>query len=127
VRAVAVWLQRGGRVLAVRREAGGLLGGLWELPGGDLGPKERPGDGVPRLLQERLGITAEQVAAAGRVKHAFTHRDLTLHVFRASALPGRVRRQGLAQHRWVPRAAFRALPRATVTRKAFAALGEEET
>ena len=46
VRGVAVWLERRGRVLAVKREAGRLLGGLWELPGGDLERGEKPADGA---------------------------------------------------------------------------------
>lgn len=123
VEGVAVWLERRGRVLAVKREAGGLLGGLWELPGGDLSAGERPVAGARRLLAERLGLEAEGLAKAGRVVHGFTHRELTLHVLRGEAAPGRLRRRGFAEHRWLAPDALRALPSATVTRKALAVLG----
>ena len=119
VQGVAVWLERRGRVLAVKREAGGLLGGLWELPGCDLSRGEKPPDAARRLVGERLGLELIGVRLAGRVKHAFTHRDLTLHVLQAEAGPGRLRRLGFSQHRWLSPEALRALPSATITRKAL--------
>jgi A/G-specific adenine glycosylase len=120
VQGVAVRLERRGRVLAVKREAGGLLGGLWELPGGDLAPREKPMEGARRLLDERLGLTALHIRRAGRVKHAFTHRDLTLHVLEGEAGPERLRRRGFSEHRWLAPDALHDLPSATVTRKALA-------
>ena len=119
VEGIAVWLERRGRVLAVKREAGGLLGGLWELPGGDLARGEKPVDGAQRLVEDRLGLALINVRKVGRVKHLFTHRDLTLHVLRAEARPGRMRRVGFSAHRWLEPEALRALPSATVTRKAL--------
>jgi A/G-specific adenine glycosylase len=120
VQGVAVWLERRGKVLAVKREAGGLLGGLWELPGGDLDRGEKPADGVRRLLGERLGLAASNLRRAGQVKHVFTHRSLTLHVLRAEAEAGRLQRRGFTAHRWLHPNALRDLPSASVTRKAVA-------
>lgn len=122
VRGVAVWLERRGRVLAVKREAGGLLGGLWELPGGDLERGEKPADGAQRLIEARLGLPIDAIRTAGHVKHVFTHRRLTLHLLRAEAGSGRIRRRSLAEHRWLAAADLPALPIATVTRKALAVL-----
>jgi len=122
VRAVAVWLERRGRVLAVKREAGALLGGLWELPGGDLDAGEKPADGAARLLEAGLGLHVEAIRGAGRVQHEFTHRRLTLHLLRAEAVPGRVRRRGFSEHRWLSPSGLRELPCATLTRKALEAL-----
>jgi A/G-specific adenine glycosylase len=121
VRGVAVWLERRGRVLAVKREAGGLLGGLWELPGGDLDPGEKPEDGAQRLLSSQLALSVSGLRRAGRVRHVFTHRELTLHVLCADAQPGRVRRRGIARHRWLLESEMLELPAATVTRKAITA------
>ncbi len=119
VRAVALWLERSGRVLAVRRASGGLLGGLWELPGEELLGDETPARAVQRLLAQRLGVAAQQLQPAGRVKHVFSHRSLMLHVYRAQAARGRIRRSGFAQHRWLSAAGFRELPSAALTRKAL--------
>ena len=122
VRGVAVWLTRKGRVLAVKREAGGLLGGLWELPGGDLESRETPEAGARRLVEASVGLTPGGLEAAGRVAHTFTHRELTLHLLRGEAPAGRLRKQGLAEHRWVAPGAVHDLPSATVTRKALRVL-----
>jgi A/G-specific adenine glycosylase len=119
VRAVALWLERSGRALAVRRASGGLLGGLWELPGEQLLGDETPARALQRLLAQRLGVAAQQLQLAGRVKHIFSHRSLMLHVYRARAARGRIRRGGFAQHRWLSAADFRELPSATLTRKAL--------
>jgi A/G-specific adenine glycosylase len=119
VRGVAAWVERGGRVLAVRRPPEGLLGGLWELPGADLAPEEDPERGVARALRERLGLEVEEARALGRVRHVFSHRLLDLVVLRARVAPGRVRRRGFDAHRFCSRRALRALPLSTVARKAI--------
>ena len=120
LRAVAVWLERQGRVLAVKREAGGLLGGLWELPGGDLEPGEKPADGAARVIEAGLGLHIEAIRSAGSVRHEFTHRRLHLHLLRAEAEPGRVRRRGFSQHRWLAADELHRLASASLTRKALA-------
>jgi A/G-specific adenine glycosylase len=123
VEAVAALLVRRGRALAVRRPPSGLLGGLWELPGGDLHPGEAPGAGLRRLLRERVGLQALRPRAAGLVEHAFTHRRLRLHLYRCDTRPGRVHLAGFDAHRWLVPAALRRLPHGAVTRKALALLG----
>jgi A/G-specific adenine glycosylase len=113
VAAVAALGARRGRMLAVRRHEGGLLGGLWDLPGGDLAPRERPTAGLRRALRERVGLEVGRLERLGDVSHVFTHRRLRLHVYRCEASAGRVRLDGFDAHRWVGRAALRALPAGT--------------
>ena len=117
---VAALLARAGKLLAVRRPPAGLLGGLWDLPGGVLAPRESPAQGLARCLSESVGLALRGAAPLGRVRHLFTHRDLTLHVFSAEALPGRVVRRGFDAHRWVSLAAFSRLGLPVVARKALA-------
>lgn len=124
VAAVAAWVDRGGRGLAVRRAEGGLLGGLWELPGGELLCGESPEAALPRCLEQAVGLRVEAVEPVGAVEHLFTHRRLNLHVFRCRAPAGRVRRQGFVAHRWLAGAALAGLPHGGPTRKALALLGE---
>jgi A/G-specific adenine glycosylase len=118
--AVAALVVRRGRVLAVRRPARGLLGGLWELPGGELEPRERPEAGLRRTLLARTGLAVAGGEPRGAVAHAFTHRSLRLHVFRCDTAQGRVRLDGFDAHRWLDPAALASLPQASLTRKAFA-------
>jgi A/G-specific adenine glycosylase len=119
VAAVALWLARSGRTLVVKRESGGLLGGLWELPGEELASRERPAHALARLLGDRLGLAAQNLRDAGSVQHTFTHRELTLHVFRADVASGRLRRDAFAHHRWLAASRLGELPTATLTRKAL--------
>jgi A/G-specific adenine glycosylase len=119
VEAVAALLLRRGRVLAVRRPPRGLLGGLWELPGGELAPRERPEAGLARALYERTGLTLRGASLRGEVEHQFTHRSLRLHVFRSDTPEGRVRLDGFDAHRWLAPGALGELPQATLTRKAL--------
>jgi A/G-specific adenine glycosylase len=123
VEGVAVLLLRAGKALAVRRPPRGLLGGLWDLPGGDLAPGERPGAALVRALAEGVGLRAARPRRVGEVEHLFTHRALRLHVYRAEAGPGRVRRSGFDAHRWLAPSALAGLPHGGVTAKALALLG----
>jgi len=119
VEAVAALLRRGPRVLAVRRPPSGLLGGLWELPGGELAAGEPPAAGLARLLRERVGLALGRATPLGVVEHGFTHRALRLHVFRAEAPAGRVRRREFDAHRWLPPAALGELPLSALAKKAL--------
>jgi len=122
VQAVAGFLVRHDRVLAVQRPQRGLLGGLWELPGGELRGGETPDRALARALREGVGLGIRAPEPLGAIEHAFTHRLLRLHIFRGSAGAGRVRRAGWEAHRWVSAAGLAALPLGGPTRKALARL-----
>ena len=123
VEAVATLVLRRGRALAVRRPPRGLLGGLWELPGGELGERERPGPGLVRALRERVGLRIGRPRRVGAVEHVFTHRRLRLHLYRCDTPEGRVRLDGFDAHRWLAPEALGELPPGALTRKALELLG----
>ena len=118
--AVAGFLVRRDRVLAVQRPQRGLLGGLWELPGGELCAGEAPARALARALRDGLGLAVTAPEPLGTIEHAFTHRLLRVHVYRGAVDAGRVRRAGWDAHRWVSRSALAALPLGGPTRKALA-------
>jgi A/G-specific adenine glycosylase len=120
--ATAGWLVRRGKVLAVRRPPEGLLGGLWELPGGDLEGREEPADGWARNLRERVGLKVTRTEYVGSIDHVFTHRRLELHLFRSDPPTGRTRLDGFDAHRWLAPRALAELPLSSLMRKALAAL-----
>jgi len=124
VSAVAAWISRRGRALAVQRHEGGLLGGLWELPGGELLEDETPEEALRRSVREGVGLDVDRIDRIGEIEHLFTHRRLRVHVFRCTTTDGRVRRHEYAQHRWLSAASLAALPHGGPTRKALALLGE---
>jgi A/G-specific adenine glycosylase len=103
--AVAVGVvRRPGRpeVLIGQRPAEGLLGGLWEFPGG----KQRPGEPltrtVARELDEELGISVEvEPTPLAVVDHAYTHFSITLHAFGCWLRRGTPRPRAAQALRWV--------------------------
>ncbi len=119
VEAVATLVLRRGRALAVRRPPHGLLGGLWDLPGGALRTRERPGPGLVRALRERVGLRVGRPRRVGAVDHVFSHRRLRLHLFRCDTPEGRVRLDGFDAHRWLAPEALAELPQGALMRKAL--------
>ena len=81
---------------------------------------EPPARALARALREGVGLGISAPEPLGAIEHAFTHRLLRLHVYRAKAGAGRVRRIGWDAHRWVSQTALAALPLGGPTRKALA-------
>ena len=120
VEAACVLLRRGRRYLAVKRPERGLLGGLWDLPGGEIVAGEDAASSLIATLERDLGLRlAEPPTAMGQVEHVFTHRKLTLFVFAAEAAGGRIRRRGFDDHRWLGLSALTDLPHGNLTEKVF--------
>lgn len=95
-------VQRRGRVLIAKRPEDGLLGGLWEFPGGKRARGERLERTVARELEEELGVEVEVGRKWMTIPHAYSHFRVTLHVFECRLLAGRLRALGCADWRWVP-------------------------
>ena len=53
-----------GRVLIARRPEGKAMAGLWEFPGGKVGPGETPEEALIRELAEELGIDVTEACLA---------------------------------------------------------------
>jgi A/G-specific adenine glycosylase len=84
VRGAVVALRRGDRWLVQRRATTGLLGGLWEFPGGKIEAGESPEAAARRELREETGAVAGPLRAAGVVRHGYSHLTVELHVFEAA-------------------------------------------
>lgn len=114
VRAAVVALLDHGRWYVQRRPPTGLLGGLWEFPGGKIEPRERPQDAAVRELAEETGLSADLLRSRGVVHHAYSHFTVELHVFEGRLARGR-RRARTADQRWVTPSELRhlAIPKAT--------------
>ncbi|MBE2182463.1 MAG: A/G-specific adenine glycosylase [Anaerolineae bacterium] len=80
VTAGLIWNQRG-ELLIAQRPLKGLLGGLWEFPGGKQETGETLTDCLRRELREELNINVDVGELFTVVKHAFTHFKITLHAF----------------------------------------------
>jgi len=75
-------IRQNGHVLLARRPSKGLLGGLWEFPGGTLEDfDENLESCLKREILEELGISIHIGEAFGKYKHAYTHFKITLYAF----------------------------------------------
>jgi A/G-specific adenine glycosylase len=124
MRAVAACIERDGKILAVRRPEEGLMAGLWELPGGEIGPRDEAKDRLGEILRNAIGLEIRDARSVGKIEHVFTHRRLELEIFRCRADKGdRVQRSQFQAHRWIRPIALLDLAHAGPTRKAMKLLG----
>jgi A/G-specific adenine glycosylase len=84
----AAVIQRDGLVLIARRHDNGLLGGLWEFPGGKVQDGEDLSACLWREIHEELGAEISVVEPLGVYRHAYTHFRVTLHAFRCTLVRG---------------------------------------
>ncbi len=78
----AAVIEKDGKFLLAKRPLEGLLGGMWEFPGG----KQEKGETLPltleREIKEELDASIEIEDHLGTYHHAYTHYKVTLHAFR---------------------------------------------
>ena len=108
--AAAVVIRKRGRVLLVQRGEQGLLGGFWELPGGEM-PRKPGAHAAAAAVRRQTGLTLTGLSAKGELTHVFSHFRLQLAIFACRAAAGRLRTR--ARLRWASAADLQRLPLAT--------------
>ena len=88
-------------VLITRRKAEGLLGGLWEFPGGKIQKNEKIKDACIREIKEETNLSVSVDSHLSRIKHAYTHFKIIMDVFCCSYISGKVELNGPVDHRWI--------------------------
>ncbi|HJQ23134.1 MAG TPA: A/G-specific adenine glycosylase [Blastocatellia bacterium] len=94
-------VQRNGRVLIALRPAEGLLGNLWEFPGGKRQPGETLAECCRREIKEETGLDVEVQETFAIVPHSYTHFRITLHAFHCRYTEGRATAHSSQAVRWV--------------------------
>jgi len=115
VAAALVW--RGDAMLVVQRPAEGMLGGMWELPGGRQGEDESLPAALLRHVHRATGLLVEVGDERCAVGHTFSHFSITVHLFEAICKGG-----DLEAQRWLTPGQIPSLPFSRVTLKLFQAL-----
>jgi A/G-specific adenine glycosylase len=121
---VGVVQDKAGRVLIDQRLEEGLLGGLWEFPGGKQEPDEPIADTIRRELREELAIEAEVGEELITLEHAYSHKRLrfVVHLCRwCSGVPQPLASQ---QVRWVDPSELQGYPFPAANARIIAALLE---
>lgn len=100
--AVGLVFDEAGRLLINKRPEDGLLGGLWEFPGGKQEPGEPLAETCRREIQEELGIEVAVAPQFHQVDHAYTHFKITMHAFPCRIQQGRPQTKNGMPWKWVP-------------------------
>jgi A/G-specific adenine glycosylase len=98
---VGVVLNEAGEVLIDQRLNEGLLGGLWEFPGGKQEPGEAIEATIRRELEEELAIAVEVGEELITLEHAYSHKRLRFVVHLCRWLSGEPQPLAAQQVRWV--------------------------
>jgi A/G-specific adenine glycosylase len=77
----AAVLRREGKILLTKRPSKGLLGGMWEFPGGKVENGESLEASLMREIWEELGAEICVGPELGIYRHAYTHFRIILHAF----------------------------------------------
>jgi A/G-specific adenine glycosylase len=98
---VAAVVAKNGKVLITRRKPEGLLGGLWEFPGGKIRKGETAEAACIREIKEEVNLNVNIDTFLIRIKHAYTHFKIIMDVFCCRYVTGRVRLNGPTAYRWI--------------------------
>ena len=121
---VGVVLNAAGQVLIDQRLNEGLLGGLWEFPGGKQEPGEAIDATIRRELQEELAIEAQVGDELITLEHAYSHKRLRFVVHLCRWLSGEPQPLASQQVRWVEPAQLSEFPFPAANARIIAALLE---
>ncbi len=94
-------VQHAGKVLIALRPPDGLLGNLWEFPGGKREPHESLVECCKREVEEETGLRVEVGERIAVVKHTYTHFKITLHAFLCTYQSGHAQPKSSKEIRWV--------------------------
>jgi len=94
-----IW--KDGKILIAQRKPDGLLGGLWEFPGG----KKRRGESIKaacrREIKEETGVSVQVGKLAQKIEHGYSHFSITLSIFQCFYINGKPQPLGCQRLKWV--------------------------
>ena len=94
-------IHKNGRVLIVRRKSTGLLGGLWEFPGGKIKKGENTVNACSREMREKVNVTISQTEFVTEIKHAYTHFKIKMEIFKCQYSSGKISLKEHQDFRWI--------------------------
>lgn len=97
---VAVIYNNAGEILIDRRPDKGLLGGLWEFPGGKIEENETVEECIKREILEEIAIDIEVGEHLITLDHAYTHFKVTLIVHLCRHIAGEPQAIECQEIRW---------------------------
>jgi A/G-specific adenine glycosylase len=111
------------RVLITRRKTEGLLGGLWEFPGGKIKDGESAQAACIREIKEEVNLSVHIDRHLAQIKHAYTHFKIVMEVFCCKYVSGRVYLRGPEAFRWIRLNEYKSYPFPKANHKFIPLLG----
>ena len=111
-----VVIENNKKILLRRRPAAGLLGGFWEVPGGESKKRENLKAALTRHLNGLIK-TVSPASLVGEVRHSITHRRIRAPVFFFSQYRKSFRPR--SSWRWVSLSSLHLYPLSTLSLKAI--------
>jgi len=90
-----------GKLLIDKRKPDGLLGGMWELPGGKKENGETLKQTVAREIKEEIGVKVSVGKRLCIVRHAYSHFRITIHAFLCDYADGQAKALHCAAVKWI--------------------------
>ena len=94
-------IRKGQKILITQIPPEGLLGGMWEFPGGRVEQGESSEAACIRHIRQKTGLSVTVAGHLGRIRHAYTHFKVSVDLFFCRWQTGEVRLEGPVDHRWV--------------------------
>ena len=112
------------KFLITKRTENGLLGGLWELPGGEIVSSETPIEALRRQIKEEWNIDINIKKKVGCVKHAYSHFKITLTLYQCQTQES-VKNMN-KEYRWITPAEIKYFPFPKSNHKLFNVLNSDD-
>ena len=112
-----VW--KGNKILISKRRENGLLGGLWEFPGGKTQNDEDAKKCVIRKINEKLGVQVRPGRLLKQIKHSYSHFSITLNAFHCDYVCGSPRALQCDNWQWILPEQITSLPFSKANHKLF--------
>ena len=113
------------KILISKRKENGLLGGLWEFPGGKIKNGEGAKKCIVREVNEELGVCVRPGKFLKQIKHAYTHFSITLDAYHCDYVDGIPGALGCADWRWIKLGQISQFPFPKANHKLFSSLVED--
>jgi A/G-specific adenine glycosylase len=112
------------KFLITKRTENGLLGGLWELPGGEIVSSKTPIEALRRQIKEEWNIDINIKKKVGCVKHAYSHFKITLTLYQCQTQES-VKNMN-KEYRWITPAEIKYFPFPKSNHKLFNVLNSDD-
>ncbi len=122
----AAVLERDEKILLAKRPSKGLLGGMWEFPGGKIEKDETLEGCLTREIREELGAKIRVGEPLGVYQHGYTHFRITLHAFLCELTEGEPKPIEAVELAWVRPSDLQNYPMGKVDRQIAMKLASSE-